>query len=524
MTRLFAIIFCLTLLAGCGAIRDHGAVDYRRAEIAPVASNTDGVVQPGEHHLYADLRRMNESDASGAYGISEDDSITIRLGHAYFEDFPELPFAPSRIFSDQSVFTRRGEIAILINAFEYIEESTDETRLDWTPNSFEDAHVIYYSDDVENNQHANFNNMPIYGPVEYNGGPIAIDIFMIEIDQVSPQFQSILKTLAEQGARLGGPSAEALSILNSLGTSLLSGNQDDIFFRYTLILDPGQNNTYLPIPRIEEGRYAFIRQQNRDTSVNWPVLSVDHNTGVLYWLPSSYVRGRQPIESTDDDIPCDCERRDNYEYADSTYITLTVSGGESTNVDLGLRPFSQLRQAIRDDAAKNEASIAGILEEVVAAVSRELGERNFDRHRNLWAQTERAALGWARIRAANQSSTEATADSVSDAEVVEAQRAFAENALEFHQSFVNVLGERDATNDDDKKDALMSQQDINRLMVRIRRLLVVDPALTAGVNQSSFESSGSYNTFDGFYRAIERGACTRIALAGADRCNLPTTP
>jgi len=93
------------------------------------------------------------------------------------------------------------------------------------------------SNDVEEGQFLNLTNMPIYGPITYNGYPIGIVISVIEIDANSAQISALLGTLASAGAMAYPPAAPVLPLLDSLGQSLLSSGTDDIEFRFTFALD-----------------------------------------------------------------------------------------------------------------------------------------------------------------------------------------------------------------------------------------------------------------------------------------------
>lgn len=69
-------------------------------------------------------------------------------------------------------------------------------------------------------------NMPIYGPITYNGNLIGIAISIIEIEANSNQIIALHGTLASIGGMACTPAAPVLPIFDSLGQVLLNRGTD----------------------------------------------------------------------------------------------------------------------------------------------------------------------------------------------------------------------------------------------------------------------------------------------------------
>jgi hypothetical protein len=175
----------------------------------------------------------------------------------------------------------RGEIAIVAN----VGESSNTKSL--STNSTGDTtkgRVIYYGDDVrESGQLINAINLPIYGPKKYNGKNFVFELWMLELDNdENEQIKGLLQSLADLGGKAYPPSAPVLSILNTLGSAFLSGNQDDVEARFQMRFDvPAPNTSNIHRLPLAEGYYAFVREENRDISPEWSQFSVNKELGEL---------------------------------------------------------------------------------------------------------------------------------------------------------------------------------------------------------------------------------------------------
>jgi hypothetical protein len=262
----------LGLLAGC-AVSNEGAVDYRKAEIVPrsggpgldiaavmpAAGPEGGVIQAqaartgappvAPARLYRQALRGADPDAL----IEAGDSISIHLRSAFLKDCEAAIGHPLRGFRPN------GEIAIVVKAFEFGQGED----FDFGPDAVRQGRLVFYSPDVEKGQLLNFNNLPVYGPITYQGNPIGIDVSVIEIDAEDAQIAALLGTLATIGAQAYPPAAPILPVLNSPGQALLNGGTNDTEMRFALMLDPGAGYAGVSHPTVEAGDYVCVKKEDR---------------------------------------------------------------------------------------------------------------------------------------------------------------------------------------------------------------------------------------------------------------------
>lgn len=177
--------------------------------------------------------------------------------------------------------TTRGEISIVANAGE---TSQKERNIINPSDLYSKGRVIYYNDDIrESGQLINAMNLPVYGPIEYGGKNVVLDIWMLELDNnENKNNKSLLGALAQLGGKVYPPSAPILGVLNTLGGAFLSGNQDDVEAHFQMRFDvpahPDSNVSRIPLA---EGYYAFVREENRDMNPQWDKLAVNEAAGEL---------------------------------------------------------------------------------------------------------------------------------------------------------------------------------------------------------------------------------------------------
>ena len=292
------------LLAGC-AYRDEGAIDYRKGTIATGAGRSllgadfanrnpkkdnygENVVKiPGrnlqnEDLRLVELRRKNTESNNKNAAFTKDDSVTIRLQSAFINWFSEAAGSYIGDLIAEGQFLNRGEIAIVVNAFQ-INKSGSDNSLDFSKNGFEKGRVVYYSPDVMSKQFLNFNNMPVYGPVTYDGTPIGLDIAVIELDETDQVTVGLLTELGKLGAKAFPVAAPELAVLNSLGEALINSQTNDVNGRYHVLFDSADSgHPDIPHTTLEVGYYVFIRAQDRTVDIDWEDLFLDENSGALY--------------------------------------------------------------------------------------------------------------------------------------------------------------------------------------------------------------------------------------------------
>ena len=344
------LALCVSALAASCAISDEGAVSYRKA----VSSETLlKAPNSGDPRMPLELVRQDLAKPSAA--IRNGESITIRLRHAYISDCSAIPINPNRVLSNWAVFRPNCEEAVLVNAF----EMTKGKPFPVGPAARDKARVIFFSTDVEGanrvlhytGQDLNFDNMPIYGPITYNGGPLALDLYLIEIDAESPQIKALLGTIANLGSVVYPPASPALGVLNTVGGALLDGEQDDTDFRFSVVFDSypdalldsssaaAINDGSQPVSFapghawLEEGNYVIVRQENRQDKTPWSELVFDDNTGKIYKKVS------------------DSQSSSGEEYRENTYLVVQILKDlPAKDIDQQQVLFSDFRSELKEGA------------------------------------------------------------------------------------------------------------------------------------------------------------------------------
>jgi hypothetical protein len=368
----------LCALAGC-AVSNEGAVDYRKAEIlrpalgaapiriadvAPGAEPGGAVLQAqapkasagptAPARLYRQALRGDDPDAL----IETNDSISIHLRTAFLKDFEAIIGHPLRGFRPN------GEIAIVVKAFEFGKGQDFK----FGPDAVREGRLVFYSPDVDKGQVLNFNNLPVYGPITYEGNPIGIDISVIEIDAEDAQVAALLGTLATIGAQAYPPAAPVLPVLNALGKALLNGDMNDTELRFTLMLDPGAGYAGVSHPTVEAGDYVFVKEDNRLATTPWHELEVDTNTGRVY--------------------------RNGSAYLDNTYLTFQINKNlSSTNIDLAENTFGKFLDELDQEGVERAGDLQPFLAELGKLGFARVQARRFGEARDLltdWRNAQRA--------------------------------------------------------------------------------------------------------------------------------------
>lgn len=314
------LIGLLSTLYGC-AISNEGAVTFRKS--TPSGKNPD-------IHKLLPLEMKNFSTLENAKFV-ENDSLSVHLRTAYIKDFTEIA-NPLRIFTRIGL-KANGEIAIVANAFEM---STGK-ELDFADKK--SGRLVFYSDDVLKGQFLNFNNMPIYGPIKYNGAPFAFRVTIFELDVNSEQAKALLKGLAEVGSMAYPPASPVLSLLNGLGQALVSSDQDDTEFRYTMVLDPKGGLEQLNHFTLEAGNYVIIRSENRGGEIPWDKLSLKENEGIVCWNEKEPDKKGEP-------------------YAENTYLVMEINKNvSSVDIDLNQDSYEALLTALKSEDKEKAANL-----------------------------------------------------------------------------------------------------------------------------------------------------------------------
>lgn len=365
------IIFGLSLSLSACALSEEGAVDLRRT-----AMPTEKVGEPGpdqaisnEEAVALPLQAKNFS-VPGRETFVEGDSIALHLRTAFIHDFYETgsPWRGFRI---------NGEIAIVANAFE-MNGAKGSRELDFT--NLEAGRLVFYSDDVEPGQFLNFNNMPIYGPIEYKGTPFAVRFGIFELDTNSEEIKALIGALASIGSVAYPPAAPALGLLNTLGKSFLSGSrgQNDTEFRYTMILDPMQGSPRINHFVLEVGNYVLVRSEDRTQDIPWDSLVLNENEGRLYWKDGRPAQGAEENEANED-------MREPYK--ENTYLVIEINKTKSSKlIDLEDNTYEALLKVLEQNDRAKAQSIEEAAKEIGSLFVPRLQSGNFNEAKQLLAE------------------------------------------------------------------------------------------------------------------------------------------
>ena len=334
------ITLLLIVVSGCASISNEGKVDFRRTDLSSSFKKSDEKNDTKNKHkeniTTNNFNQMQEFKAKNfslgdQSSFEKGDSLSLHLRSAFISNFSENILTPyiTKAFTRQWGETV-GEVAIVANAF----EEKNGKELDF--GNMKEGRVVFYSDDVHKGQFLNFDNMPIYGPLKYDGAPFAFRIAIFELDVISEQAKAMLNTVALAGSTAYPPASPVLEILNGIGSTFYDGDQTDIEFRYTMVLDHKGGSKTVNHLKLEVGNYVLIRVEDRNTYVPWDKLVLNENESMLY-------------RKDKDGKPAP--------YTENTYLVVEINKNVSgTSVELAENNFSNLIAVLQErDKAKAES-------------------------------------------------------------------------------------------------------------------------------------------------------------------------
>ena len=219
----------------------------------------------------------------------------------------------------------------------------------------------------------NFDNMPIYGPIEYGGNPIAFRMSVFDLDVMSGQAKALLKSVSTAGAVAFPPSAPVLDLLNSFGQTLASGAQNDLAFRYTAVFDPNYGVTELNHFVLEAGNYVVIRSENRKADILWDDLELNENEGMVY----------EKCKEEED-----CERRP---YTQNTWLLFEINKVRSSeDLDLSQNTFAELLESLREEDKKKSVDLETSQKAILNVTLSRVQTRNFNKAKSLLDDIKRS--------------------------------------------------------------------------------------------------------------------------------------
>ncbi len=290
------LVASILFVSGCNSPKlDTGSIDYRPM-IEP--DGKDASMVNFRYYTPPGAESLAEADRI----ITKGASVGVKLLQAFICDFAEgenysflgVPI-PKRItarnaaredrcaYYDSGQITRntQGEVAVLATVFEMGGDRKIEFTKDLAPN---EARIVYYDDDVrETGQFLNLSNLPIYGPVTYDGRPLYLKLMIIELDEDELQAQgSLLSELARLGGQAYPPGSPLLGALEDIGGVFFAQNGNDLEFRYDMIFDGEGTQTSSHAP-LAWGNYVFVRQWDRSKAIPWEEFYLNHTDGRLYY-------------------------------------------------------------------------------------------------------------------------------------------------------------------------------------------------------------------------------------------------
>ncbi len=273
----------LLALAGC-AVSDEGATDFRFA-------------RPEAGTGWVKLQAAEASDLP----IGTGEVVQITLETAFVADFWS-------VFGHPGVSGGRpnGEIAIVVAAFEDDGRTPERFGTDALAN----ARVVYFNEDVVEGQFLNIGpGLPIYGPATWNGFPLRVDLWIVELDQPGDQARRLLSVLAALGATAFPPAAPIAAPLARLAGTLITDRQDDPAFHYTLTLGTPTGDGLRGVP-LAPSDIVLVRQNQRDRDTEW--------TGLRFHTPSGRLTWDRPV-CRGEELPAGCTWREQ------THLVLQVA-------------------------------------------------------------------------------------------------------------------------------------------------------------------------------------------------------
>ncbi len=301
------------------------------------------------------------------------DSVSINLMYGFICDFYERAESRRELFRGYNGWSRdkdqskpcvdirenragtRGEIAVLATAF----ERGGDRKIVYQADAIGDkaARMVYYSDDIrETGQPLNFSNLPVYGPVSYGGKPFFLRLYVVELDTAEVKASgTILRSLADLGAKSYPPASPVLSALTKVGDAFLENQQDDSLLQYDMVLD-GQGGQGTVSAPLASGIAVFVRVQDRMKPFPWDKYCVRLTTGRVY------VKAANTTASN-------CGDNDEKELSGHTYFTVQVKRNESA-LDQDLYQTFQEFSDAKQDSSQAAQVLASKLSELTKDVMR----------------------------------------------------------------------------------------------------------------------------------------------------------
>jgi hypothetical protein len=273
MLKYLSAAAAMALLGGCASITSlgdtfEGAADYVVVPLAQPRAGESAASTPNEIQLNSYSRFQNHPTKAGdAEYFRQGDYIHLSLKTGTIGWFSEglgQRFL-NRLAGAFGESPLKGEIALIANVTEG-KRAPGSRAADGTL----EGRVVFYSDDIYPQQRLNEFNVPIFGPKEYQGGPLTIDLWLMELDRAeSDQMGAVLQTLSELSRSVPSLALPGVDILSQIGTSFLKSNRDDIIGHFTVTLVPPTTGLNATDPILSVSDVIVKRSDLRRTNLSF---------------------------------------------------------------------------------------------------------------------------------------------------------------------------------------------------------------------------------------------------------------
>jgi hypothetical protein len=215
------------------------------------------------------------SQRAPQYTVKRGDIFQLTLSQALVADIRELSFFGRK----------RGDIAIVVN----VRERGSGDDFDFSPGSENTGRVVFFQRNVAAGAPLNLANLPVYGPARYEGKPLMVVIHIVEIDGPQSALASgLVDTLANLSKTVTPVNSAAISVLSSLGGTLLRSNRNDILAEYRAEFLPAESeHPDVRTLALEYGNYAFIVTRDPTAWHSWEELRFDQRNARLFSGPAT---------------------------------------------------------------------------------------------------------------------------------------------------------------------------------------------------------------------------------------------
>lgn len=258
-----------SVVACSGGQIEDGIIDYRLTPNYTVVRN-----KAGARGNLAKLQEKHVHDKAKDVYIEPGESLSIHLQQAFLNELS-------------------GEVAVIARVYEATKQSGNAFKT-----AVRSGRLVHLSAGVKSDgQYLNFSSLPLYGPITYNGKPMIMEVYVMEMDKIKSQRQRrLLNFLARAGGTPHAPSSPVLKMLEAVGETLMDNPEGDRTIKFRMVLYPEIEDNLLNAAKLRVGNYVFVKQKDEEDKVPWKSLRLNKVTGRLVrngnkqnWKEKSYV-------------------------------------------------------------------------------------------------------------------------------------------------------------------------------------------------------------------------------------------